>query len=310
MGFIGFVSLSQAQPLVKNTNYTPTEGYVSAGFMVGTSHYFGDLYTDFIPFTRPMVGVYLSRKLSPHVTGRLNLSMGWMLGDDASAAPDSDIYARNLHFRNMVTEVALVGIYEIFGSYNRHTNRRKFSPYLLGGIALFHHNPQAKIDGEWVGLQPLGTEGQGQPSYDQHYSKVKLAFPLGAGFRYAVNKRLDIGFEIGVRFTNTDYLDDVGGAYPRLDDLSNPLAQTLSNRSLETTAARTGEERDVNALLTNYGAFNYTGDNGVDYSTINGFQEGRARAGSQGRNDIYMFTAFHLSYIIDVGLKCPIEIRR
>jgi len=309
--FISFHSIGQNNPRASLNRPLPsnTEGYVSFGMFVGASNYFGDIYAD-LSLTRPMLGIYINRKLGPRFYGRLSLSWGRIVGDDALSSTESPLYARNLHFRNSLKELSVVGIYELNASAGRFENRRTIAPYLFAGLALVHHNPQAKIDGEWIDLQPLGTEGQGRPNYESPYNKVQVAMPLGAGLRFRVNDRLDIGFEVGVRVLFFDYIDDVSGNAPNLDDLSSPLAQRLSNRSLETTAGRIDETRDITALLLQYGSDSYNGANGQVYNSLSGFEQGNNRGGDGQLNDFYIFTAFHFSYIIDVGLKCPQVFRK
>ena len=43
---------------------------------------------------------------------------------------------------------------------------------------------------------------------------MAICIPFGGGVKYALSDRINIGFEILHRFTNTDYLDDVSKTYP------------------------------------------------------------------------------------------------
>jgi hypothetical protein len=68
---------------------------------------------------------------------------------------------------------------------------------------------------------------------------MAVCIPFGVGFKYSINEKMNIGFEIVHRFTTTDYLDDVSKTYvdpsvfPRLADGSPSPAQLLSDRSYE-----------------------------------------------------------------------------
>jgi hypothetical protein len=42
---------------------------------------------------------------------------------------------------------------------------------------------------------------------------MAIAFPLTVGFKYAINSDINVFAELGYRFTNTDYLDDVSTNY-------------------------------------------------------------------------------------------------
>ena len=103
-------------------------------------------------------------------------------------------------------------------------SRVNLTPYFLVGIAGFHHNPQAQVPseyvlpantaptafpnaGEWVDLQPLGTEGQNSEllSTDANfgikpYSLWQISIPIGIGARYRLADALDISFDISMRW--------------------------------------------------------------------------------------------------------------
>ena len=69
---------------------------------------------------------------------------------------------------------------------------------------------------------------------------MAFAIPFGVGLKYSFNERINIGFEIVHRFTNTDYLDDVSNTYvepsvfPPNPDGTPSAALLLSDRSYET----------------------------------------------------------------------------
>ncbi len=285
------------------SRYTAPEGYLSAGFQLNAMNYFGDVYAN-LSFTRPNIAFFISRKISPHLHFRLSFSWGRIQGDDAKTPVNSNFYARNFNFRNDIKELAVIGVYEILPSYARYEDRRRFSPYLLAGLALFHHNPKAQINGSWVDLQPLGTEGQGRPGYANFYSKIQIAMPLGVGIRFRLSDRADLSLETGFRILFTDYIDDVSGLYPDKGDLASDLAKTLSGRSLETTTGD-GSDRNAVGLGNAYGISSSVSQDGRTYQSLRGFEAGRNRGLSGLPNDIYIVTGFHLSYIIDTDLKCP-----
>ncbi len=69
---------------------------------------------------------------------------------------------------------------------------------------------------------------------------MSVAVPFGVGIKYSINSRINLGFEVTHRFTNTDYLDDVSTTYvdpavfPANPDGSLSAAYLLSDRSYET----------------------------------------------------------------------------
>jgi hypothetical protein len=66
-----------------------------------------------------------------------------------------------------------------------------------------------------------------------------VCVPFGVGFKLSINPRVNLGFEVVHRFTNTDYLDDVSTTYvdpaifPTLPDGSPSMAAIMSDRSGE-----------------------------------------------------------------------------
>jgi hypothetical protein len=102
----------------------------------------------------------------------------------------------------------------------------------MGGGSVFRFNPEREFDGNYIELQPLGTEAQGAPGYDEPYSLTNFALLFGGGLKFIIKERFTIGLEIGGRKTFTDYLDDVSGKQVNfLDVLENngSLAAQLSN---------------------------------------------------------------------------------
>ena len=288
----------------------PTEGYLSLSIQLNAWRYAGDVAANF-SFIRPGMSVFLMRKLSPHWQARLQLAVGRLEGDDASAPSTSGGYARNFHFRNDIKELSTLLVYEFKSSYGKYAKRAKFTPYCLFGFGITHHNPKAKspekFNNTWVDLQALGTEGQGRIGYAKPYSKVVPVIPIGLGLRWRTSdKRWDFSVEIVPRYTFTDYLDDVSSEYPEMADLANPLAVAFSNRSLETTSARNNQARQMENVFANFGKpITYIGTDGQNYSTIADFQRGRDKRGNPNSKDFYLTVGFHLSYIMNVGLKCP-----
>ena len=160
-------------------------------------------------------------------------------------------YMRNLSFRSGIIEFS--GQVEFnFLRYEPRRKRYRFSPYVFLGIGGFYYNPKAKVDDDfdpdtkdvWVALRPLGTEGQGSAEYPDRplYSQIAISFPMGFGIKYAINRYWNLGFELGHRPTNTDYIDDASTLYPGRDIFynNNPndpdrarLAYHLSRRSVE-----------------------------------------------------------------------------
>lgn len=154
-------------------------------------------------------------------------------------------YQRNLSFRSPVSELLLLGeLYPVRLLFpaDEETKAPAFSPYITGGIGVFRFRPQANLNGIWVDLAPLHTEGQGFTEYPERkpYSLTQLNFPVGIGCKYEVSALLNMRVEILHRITRTDYLDDASTRYidPSLfDQYLSPekasMARKLHDRQRE-----------------------------------------------------------------------------
>jgi hypothetical protein len=179
---------------------------------------------------------------------RLEATRGRAKGNDADLesvkASTIERFTRNLSFRSNITEVNLIAeLYplSIFGNSGPVYHEYALSPYLLFGVGFFHFNPQAKLNSQWIDLEPLHTEGEGFAEYPgrKPYSRTELDIPLGFGGRYQFSEKFNASLEFVFRKLFTDYLDDVSTTYinPTVfskyltgTDLQNALE--LNNRSL------------------------------------------------------------------------------
>ncbi len=190
------------------------------GLSAGVSSYYGDLQDKLFPDygMKPMGGIMYKYFMNP----RLGLRFGISYTNITAADSLSDIQAkreRNLRFAS--------NLFEIHGGFELNllpieVDRMKFTPYVFAGLAVFQYNPYTDgPQGEKIYLRPLSTEGQGIPIYPDRteYSLVNVAFPFGGGLKCFVGKTFMLSTEIGFRYTNTDYLDDVSKSYVNFDTL-------------------------------------------------------------------------------------------
>jgi hypothetical protein len=176
---------------------------------------------------------------------------------------------RNLSFKSPINEFSImVEVHPLmFKSPDIAEDNAvsKFSPYVSAGIGFFSFNPQANLNGTWVNLHPLRTEGQGFPEYPnkKRYQLSDINIPLGVGLRYEWSSLLTARFEITHRILFTDYLDDVSTTYINpsyfntyLTANQTALALQLHNRSISTDpnfsseGAIRGDEKDKDAYFT------------------------------------------------------------
>ena len=207
--------------------------YFEAGLFSGVANYRGDLNGGKLSHENysPALGMFARYNVSERLAFRANLYHGTVTGADQYRNVE-----RGLNFRSEVLEF---GLNTEFNLGKFHIPAKEISaPYLFAGVALFHFNPQAEYRGELIDLQPLGTEGQNmEGDYETPYKLWQVSVPMGVGFKFNINPRINFGIELGIRKTFTDYLDDVSTNYPDIYALrdADPMAAALSFRSPEVT---------------------------------------------------------------------------
>ncbi|MEO6884531.1 MAG: DUF6089 family protein [Bacteroidia bacterium] len=226
-GFFLFALLGQTFAQVKERSN-------EIGIFLGGSFYIGELNPApsgfFDGFTKPAGGVLFRHNFSERFALRANLLFGTLEGDDSY----SNVLAsrdRNLSFKSPVDELSVQWEFN-FLPYAIGDKKHTFTPYIFIGLGVFKFNPQASVNGNWVALQPLHTEGQGKA-----YNLIQPSIPFGVGIKMSFSKTIGLGFEWGMRKTFTGYIDDVHGTYPNFGQLAAShgiMAAALSDRSLST----------------------------------------------------------------------------
>ena len=212
------VTQLHGQPVTLSREFGANLGFSSfLGDLGGSNDIGRPFFWDIDPeITRPAIGFVFRQEIIPRTAFRFNAYASMLRANDALTQNEWRNW-RNMSMRTPIVEAS--AMLEL--SLNRFTGMKKkrWTPYIYGGVGAFYFNPQAKYNNEWVDLQPLGTEGQGLPEYPDRkkYSRIAVCFPLGAGFRILTYNNWVMGFEMASRFTTTDYIDDVSTYYPNPD---------------------------------------------------------------------------------------------
>jgi hypothetical protein len=237
---------------------------------------------------------------------------GTLSGSDQKSADPTDNnaiyrYQRNASFRNQINELAVTAYFDLFENQSTYISRVKWTPYLYLGVAGFTNNPEAQAPatdlqgqpladaGKWVKLRPLGTEGQysnldpTDANYGiKPYSSIQVAIPIGIGARFRLNEVMDLWADIGVRYTFTDYIDDVSRNYVNLYQLKSPLAEAMSYRTNELGPPT----NPITYSDPNNPSKTYTVQAGY------GVENPENIRGNKKNNDLYMVTSIRVTYII------------
>lgn len=295
----------------KKRGFDPAKKYNALGISLNALNYYGDIAplpnkisTD-IGFTRPAIGVSLTHRFGPLYQLTAGFSYGTLAASDAESADPTDDnaayrYVRNLSFRNRIKELSIVGQFDLFPNQGTYISRVRWTPFVFAGLAVFHHNPQAQDEnGNWVNLEPLGTEGQyaqlnpTDVNYGiKPYKLIQLAIPFGIGARFRVNEVIDISAEFGFRYLFTDYIDDVSQNYVNLDLLSDE-AKAFSYRSYLVNPTSSAKVEEI--MSNTHPTFTYNGN-----PLINGYGHEYPDnvRGNKNDRDIYTITTIRLTYIL------------
>ena len=204
-----------------------------------------------VPAFRPVLHVGYLYQFRRRWGIKTNLYYARLAGNDQWT---QELYRnnRNLHFRSPIIELSSQFEFSIIsgGRQGRRyfsLSRQKvgygimpFSWYVFAGMGGFYFNPRAQYNdpvngnGKWYSLRKLSTEGQGLIATRKNYSLIQVTFPVGMGIKYFINNEWAIGFELGRRFSFTDYLDDASKTYvdPKyLESKKGPIAAYFANPS-------------------------------------------------------------------------------
>jgi hypothetical protein len=284
-----------------------SNGKFEVGLGIGPMFFLGDLGgsagvgTTFVkdldlPLTKLNKGLYINFYPAEWLGVRVAGNMGYVEGSDAQApakgGDEEDRKYRNLSFKSNINEVyAALEIYPTVFFERYDGLKGKLRPYVLAGAGMYHFNPKAKLDGQWVELAPLKLEGQGFAEYpdSKPYKLTQKNLLIGFGFKYYLKENLYFGLEVLHRKLFTDYVDDASHNYyidPILFDKYLPAADAVKARQL-------------------YYRGTYT------FPTTRPYQE-YAERGDPKQNDAFFSTILRFGWRIgktdprDKQLKCPV----
>lgn len=195
---------------------------VEVGMLLGGSYYYGDIVNDLdLTTIRYSAGGFIRY----HMTDRWVIKGfgGYCRVEGADSNSSSQFQKnRNLSFFTDIFEGSVQLEYNLVE--DRFRGRRilhRYIPYLFVGAGGFYFVPQAYYtDGTPVNLAQIRTEGK-------VYEQFAACVPFGAGVRAYVTRNFQIGLELGIRYTSTSYIDDVGGDKARYPSLELLFSQSL-----------------------------------------------------------------------------------
>lgn len=220
--------------ILTNTHAQDYSRSATLSLFTGMINYHGDLNPNSFTFSQSnfAAGVVLRKPINRWFTARAGFTIGSIQAADRHNR--DYLQPRNLSFYSGIKE-----LYAALELTVLDISSSRFSPYMYGGVAVFHFNPWTyDNNGNKTFLKPLSTEGQGLSEYPEQrpYHLTQLALPFGVGLKYKVNDALNIGIEFSQRKTFTDYIDDVSSHFVDRDVLlqaRGPKAVELAYRGDE-----------------------------------------------------------------------------
>jgi hypothetical protein len=191
---------------------------------VVSSNYFGDIggyskgenalgLKDFRLFqTRPGLYIGARYKILENVAVKLNFTLAFLHGTDEGGVNEG----RNFKFSTTVFEPSVQVEYYFLPE-------KASQSYLMmkgKGIGAFHPSFSACVfaglGGGFFGTKKLENL---EDVVLEEYSKSALVIPIGVGVKIGLTPKLSAGFDLGGRFTTTDYLDAYTSQYSKSNDV-------------------------------------------------------------------------------------------
>jgi len=199
---------------------------------VGGAGYMGDLnISNPVKVSGISIGAFVKRNFDGYLSAKLNYTYGIISAADANSS-SVQFEQRNLSFTTALSEVGVIGEFNFF-EYIPQIGKNIFTPYVFLGVAALTFSPSTVYQGQKYDLSTMATEGQKKP-----YATTAFSIPYGAGIKYNITGKFTLGFELGYRNPNTDYLDDVSGNY--FYSGHNTISEKLSDRSGEKSGVYIG----------------------------------------------------------------------
>jgi hypothetical protein len=267
--------------LTTATSYSQTN---EIGLILGAANFKGDLNRDAgAKESKPVIGLFARHHYHRHFALRGSFLYGNLNGSDTHLSYSSDDRrerGRGLSFSSHIWELAVVNEFYLIDK----SHKNEFSAYIFAGGGIMHFNPTATYKGTQYHLRDYHTEGQGQAGHDKEYKLTTLTGLIGLGGKYQFSSSMCLGLELGYRFTNSDYIDDVHGNYADPSEMEGDKTRiALADRSFE------------NADPQYYGGTFYLDSFGNPH--LNGYGKSTDKRGSNKTNDKYLILNLSISYV-------------
>lgn len=206
----------------------------------GISGYRGDLnQTKLFNKTHGAGGLMLRYSHNQHVAARLNIGYTVLRGNDVRKYNPYFIFPeRNskYSFETTVAEASLQGEVNFLHFIVGNADTR-FTPYIFGGGGGIYFNP--KVYRNNIRYNETGHLEEDPQESEQAKENFALISLVGFGVKLNVVRDIVVDAAWGFRFSNTDYLDQVGlRGNPKDDDYYSIISLTVTYKFLDRSRAR------------------------------------------------------------------------
>lgn len=177
------------------------------GIALGGMNYTGEISQSYNlrTYRQSLYGFY-KNNIDPAWGIKISLLEGEFNAADKNSSDPLPLF-RNQASSATIVEFATMAEYNFFDYRKAHDQRRKFTPYLAGGLA-------------------FAIYSQNTTNKKEVADGTTLAIPFGVGLRYQLSTYLNLGFEFIARKTFSDYLDGISSKRsPRGLELGDPYAK-------------------------------------------------------------------------------------
>ena len=178
----------------------------SFGDIGGASNADASSFVDLdIAYSRPVLAIGYRYKLYERFAIKANLTYANIHGSDVKSINESrdfsfttNMFELNGHIEYHITKETHMVTYNNMSMRGKlHKFNRGINLYVFAGIGGTYFKPKA-----------LDSFAEGPRSVEFVDNKnLALVFPIGLGFKYPLTSATYIGFELGGRFTTTDFID-------------------------------------------------------------------------------------------------------
>lgn len=159
------------------------------GFGLGMFTYTGDLKRTYsLSASRPAATVFYRANISKVISFKTALTGGKLAATDNRKPIDPFAEQRDASFNIFLLEGSTTFEYH-FLDWRDDKRRLRFTPFLFAGLSMF-------------GMSGIENKTAA-------YSNVQMAIPFGGGMKYVLNPKWYIAFELGIRKTFFDHLDNI-----------------------------------------------------------------------------------------------------